>query len=101
VPPLISMTLPTQRLSSVPRGGRFRRIAGRFQPFRCTDSAVPLDAFSRIQWTLSAELHSNNPEESSKLEEVRRAVDCGKVMACEPSGTLNYVTTNHYDQLNR
>src|SRR5262249_26555769 len=30
-----------------------------------------------------------------------RAVDCSQVSACEPSGTLNYVTTNHYDQLNR
>jgi len=30
-----------------------------------------------------------------------RAVDCSLVAACEPSGTLNYVTTNHYDQLNR
>jgi RHS repeat-associated protein len=30
-----------------------------------------------------------------------RAVDCALVPACEPSGTNNYVTTNHYDQLNR
>jgi YD repeat-containing protein len=30
-----------------------------------------------------------------------RAVDCGKLTACEPSRALNYVTTNHYDQLNR
>jgi len=30
-----------------------------------------------------------------------RAVDCALVAACEPSGTLNYVTTNHYDSLNR
>jgi hypothetical protein len=30
-----------------------------------------------------------------------RAVDCSQVSACEPAGTLNYVTTNHYDQLNR
>jgi RHS repeat-associated protein len=30
-----------------------------------------------------------------------RAVDCSQVSACEPSGTLNYVTMNHYDPLNR
>src|SRR5262249_41040839 len=30
-----------------------------------------------------------------------RAVDCAQFSACEQPGTLNYVTTNHYDQLNR
>jgi RHS repeat-associated protein len=30
-----------------------------------------------------------------------RAVDCSQISACEPSGTLDYVTTNHYDPLNR
>jgi YD repeat-containing protein len=30
-----------------------------------------------------------------------RAVDCSNAPACEPSGTTDYVTTNHYDQLNR
>src|SRR5215470_2646411 len=73
--------------------GALNRLTQTSQPFiLSTPTTAPHPVVSKSVYDADGNLvQSFNP----------RAVDCAQVTACELSGTLNNVTTNHYDQLNR